>query len=830
MPNAEVGSAYVSVYPDTSDFASQLGNELSSKGVVNAMSSAGEKASRGFENGFSAVSVAVGNLMANAAMAAVDLFSQNLQRGIARLDTIQNFPKLMQTFGYSTEEASESILAIQSHLDGLPGSTDEVLRLVQAISDSTGSLSLATSTGLAFNDMLTASGADANTAMYATRMFDQMMGGAAFSAQRWMGIVSKMPLQMGMVAEYMLGAGATTSDLGDALKDGTVSMQDLAQAMTDLSPEFTKQARAMSYGVGTAMTNVQNRMGMGVAAILDAIGQTRIANAINDFSYGVRDAMVWVADGVEWLRRKILVSGIGVLFEQIAEKVSNWFSNIDWTPVKEFADGVITFIHDALQWILDNGDIVESIITGIGVAVAAMGIIGIIQGIQNALFGEAGLITALLANPFATIVIAIGAVVAGLVYFFTQTEKGQEMLASLKEKWEKFTEKVGSLLQTFKLNAKKTWENIKTTASNVWEKIKGVILPIAEGIKKRVETAWNSIKTTTQKVFNAVKSVVEPIWNSIKSIIESVVKFVTSLVKGDFEGMKKSVDTIFNSIKNIADTVWNGIKTVISGVVDGIKKVASDAWENMKTVASNAWDNISTAASTGWNNVKSSITKVTDSIKTAVSDAWENMKKTAREKWDAISSAASTAFEGIKKAILGPIEKAVGGVQGFIGDIQGFINGLTGKKVEVGVKDNRTSVGTIVDDIQKRINGVYGRTVGINFHAYQTGIKSLDIETYSTNSGRVYRYEMKPQYAAAGGIATSATLGIFGEAGSEALIPLSNRSKVRPFARAVAAEIGNGGGNVTVTGNTFYIRSDDDITRLAQELSTYQNRQMAGRL
>ena len=106
MSRTEVGSAYVSIYPDTSHFTDDLSKELGASSTVNAMSSAGEKAGEGFNSGFSAVTVALGNIMSNVIMGAVNLFTENLDRGIARLDTIQNFPRLMQTFGFSTDVAA----------------------------------------------------------------------------------------------------------------------------------------------------------------------------------------------------------------------------------------------------------------------------------------------------------------------------------------------------------------------------------------------------------------------------------------------------------------------------------------------------------------------------------------------------------------------------------------------------------------------------------------------------------------------------------------------------------------------------------------------------
>lgn len=844
MARTEVGSAYVSIYPDTSHFSEQLEQELSSSRITGVIGTAGERASQSFSTGFSAVSVAIGNLLSNAVMGAVDLFTQNLQRGIARLDTIANFPKLMQTFGYSVDDANASVVAIQQHLDGLPGSTDEVLRLVQAISDSTGSLDLATSAGIAFNDMLTASGADAYTTMMSMRMFDQMMGGAEFTSQRWMALVSKMPLQFSLLARSILGPTASAQDLGEALQNGDVTMKQIAETMTELGPRFEEQARAMSYGIGTAMTNYGHRMAAGVAKILDVVGQENIAKFIDKMGYGIRDAMYTVAQGVEWLIVKIKTSKLDEVFGQVVQKAKDLAASIDWEPLKQFFRDAINFTRDALQWVLDHGDAVRVILATIGGAIAAM----IAWDLGTKIAGIIAAITAFVsANPIGLIVVAVSAAATAIYAFLTQTEEGGRVLEWLKGVVDVVAQgieaaagiigiavqflidlvtaavdvvvnivmwignaisAVGDLVGSVKgrlsnlgTALKKIWNDIRNAATAAWtkiknsvvslvekirdsvkaawDKIKSIVTTIADAIRTSVTKAWESLKVVTSTAMNAIKGIVEPIWNAIKSFIEGVVKLITSIVKGDFEGMKSAVSTIFNGIKSLAESIWNGIKTTITTVVDGIKTAASTAWNGMKTTAS-----------TIWNGIK---------------------------------SAATTAWEGIKGAITAPIDAAKSAVSTIMSGMQGIINKLTGKKVDVGVNDSRTAVSNIVNGIQNKINGLKGKTVTVNVQ--KGGINGIDINAKAAGGG----WYMTTY--AAGGIATRATAGIFGEAGDEAIIPLSNRNKVRPFARAVATEIDvDAKGGVMVTGNNFYVRNDNDIDRIAEAINRQGMRQMAGRL
>jgi len=71
---------------------------------------------------------------------------------------------------------------------------------------------------------------------------------------------------------------------------------------------------------------------------------------------------------------------------------------------------------------------------------------------------------------------------------------------------------------------------------------------------------------------------------------------------------------------------------------------------------------------------------------------------------------------------------------------------------------------------------------------------------------------------AEGGIVTSPTIAMIGESGPEAVVPLSRGG----------AGMGAMGG-VTITGNTFNVRSDNDIKLIAQELYTLTTRTNRGR-
>lgn len=1045
----EVGAAYVSIFANMKNF------------------------SKGVEKGLTPATVAIGNLMSEAVSGAAEFIGSGLEKGIKRLDTIQNFPKLMSEFGYSAKDAEGYVKQVADHLVGLPGSTDEVLSLVQALSDSTSSLGLATSTGISFNDMLTAAGADASTATLAMRTFDQIMGGGTVTAQRWQSLTSKMPKQFNMLAENILGAGASSVQLGEALQGGEVTLEQLAQAMTDLGPQFEKQARAMSNGIGTALENIPNRLAAGWESVLNVFGQENIANVINQFSTGVKDGMqsfaTWLSDSlgriktafdnsgiadkvgsiVSKAKAALESSGIGSILENgvkgaldivgralgwldenfgriseavggiaevamgflgriadsgilesIGDLVAAAFDNIanNLPDIQALGNLLIDIVDGALRWIADNKDLILTVLGGVAGFLA--GIAGIKFGADMFKFmtGIVGTIKKLVAAPMLAIPLAIGAIVAALITFFTQTETGRKM-------WSDFTSALGQFIE----DAKPVVEGAINAVSGVvkgfldWLSTDGVsfftsiadtiggalefIVGLFTGNEDQISHGWETF-------LNGLGSLVDGALGVVRETFTNILAGIVSLFGVDFDEAKQIVSDVFDAINNIVETVFGAIVDFVTppieaiagafewlkdqigpiiegigGVIGGIgdffsdplgtigdfvaggtkdmktmeknfsksssgiektvgknfnaaKKTATDSCAKMRDAAGRDMDTLKNKVSSSTKSVKddvsknignaqktmsdkfsaaktdagsymgniastvdSKMTSVKNSVTNKSTDAAKNMKgklsdmssettskmgsiySTTNDKMGKvegkISSSMQTAYNNAKKQT-GNIQSTINGLKGktvdlkaknalgtVVGNVQGKINGLKGKTVDLKARNALGStvsnsqkkvnslkgktVGLNAEDnisgacskAQKSINGLYGKTVSINFNAYQTGIKAVEVQSRVWADTR--RIEVTPTYVASGGIATKPTLSIWGEAGSEAIIPLSNRSKVRPFARAVAAEMGAGGG-VTVTGNTFIVRDDSDIDRIADRINEKVNRARAGAL
>jgi len=741
---AELGSYYITIMPSMKGFTNEVKSQLGDLGT-----SGGKDYSTGFMNVLkgSAIGTVVGNLASKVGGALVD----GLGTGIKRLDTLQNFPKVMEGLGYSTQEADRSISLIMDHLDGLPTATQDMVTLTQAISDSTGDLDLATRAALGFNDMMLANGASSAEMAQAQGVLNRILGKGSATVAQWQSLTSVMPAQLGQVARHMLGAGASTEDLHKALEEGTVSWQDFLQAVVELDEtgegamdSFYQQAINNSKGIGTALENIPNRIGAGWAKILDAIGQEEISGTIDKMSYGIRDAMYRAADGVAYLKEQIVNSSIGENLGKIGEGVSQAFQKISdaaGEKLKPVADGIVYLIDNGLQWFVDNSDTFSTIGDIIGTA------FDIICTSIEKLAPVAQWLWEEILQP-------LGEFLGGIFV---------EALNLAKDGLQQFLDTIEQADFTAFVE---TLQSAKDTIVEFFTGIAETVTTWYENINQGLTDAGLKFDEFKQNVGNAVEG-----------------------VKQFFADLKADFDNTINQIKqNLADNAeqWKQFKTNVSNAMTELKTKLTEIWNNIKTTITNEWNNIKSTTTSVMSNIQSDVTNKWNEIKTNITNAVNSAKQAISSGFEEAKSAATSKFQEIANGIQSKMQWAHDQVSNIISNIKGLFNFSWSLP--------RPKIPQI---------GVSWRNIG--------GIVSIPTFYFAG-------------WAAKGGVFDSATIIGIGEAGREAALPL-NRKTYGEIARGISDEMGGSGAAITITGNTFVIREEADIDRIAEALARKTRRE-----
>ena len=325
----------------------------------------------------------------------------------------------------------------------------------------------------------------------------------------------------------------------------------------------------------------------------------------------------------------------------------------------------------------------------------------IIQGAFNAVMSI---------NPFVALGIAIAAIVAGLVYFFTQTETGKKVWASFVdflsqsiEAIKQFFTGLGtwfSELWTSTVEGTKTiWNGITEFFSGLWNGIVTIITNVFATIASAVTGAYNWFVTTFQplisfyqSIFNLIGSIINVAFQLILAIIRGAYQLVIGAWKGlsgffggIFNAVSSVVSSVFSAIGSFASSAWGVVRSIwsaaagfFSGIFNAVRGVVSGVFSAFGGFASSAWGAISGVFS----GVGSFFSGVFNGAKNAVSGVFSAFGGFASNAYNAITgvfNGLGNFFSGIFGGIKNTIDSVLGGVTDTINNISGAINGIAGK-------------------------------------------------------------------------------------------------------------------------------------------------------
>lgn len=518
------------------------------KSAVSVHTNAGRQAAQNYASGFGGATGAIMGIVSSVTSRALDAISGSIASAVNRVDTIANFPKIMQSVGYSADEARATIERLSTGIDGLPTSLDAIVGSVQKIAPVSGSLATATDVALAFNNALLAGGKSQEIMNSAFEQYSQMLSTGRVDMQSWKILAQAMPGQLNQIAKALLGANANQADLYKAMQSGAVTFDQFNNAIVSLNNEglpgyasFAEQARISTESIGTAWTNVQNRINKAVAKIIDHIGQANIAGAINDFSSsfsGIADTVITYLDPV--------ISTVGSFMDQLQNNGAITSFGDALNALKDVFDSTIGLIGDLITTFtgLDSSedtsrsaaDLLKSAVDGVKSAIELAR--DAVQGLRDNLAVVAPVIvavaTALIAYETIKAVRSIaddfGLLKSAASLAFDAIKGGEGVLSTLSVFGELVGEG-GALASVF--------GTISTAISGVGTSLLALVgsIPVIGWIAVAVVALgavftwlWN----TNEDFRNAVIGIWDSICSAISGAVDSIVGFFTTTLPTAF--------------------------------------------------------------------------------------------------------------------------------------------------------------------------------------------------------------------------------------------------------------------------------------------------------
>ena len=431
------------------------------------------------------------------------------------------------------------------------------------------------------------------------------------------------------IQKGLVGSTAEWSALDEATKQAT--RLEYAQKMQELGGA-TGQASREADGFENVMGNVKQAW-QDFLVIVGGPLLSPVVTGLQNATTWLQEAGKWTQDLMTKLEQNGAVQNFKTAFDNISSvlgdvtgSIGNFVNNLlgidgksasvdgvadSFKKVSDFLADATGKIKDFVDWFQKGGPAVDglkSAVVGITAAWAGYKVVtGTIQAIETvrntllavgnglmlARFAQSGALTAaeatqaaatmgasgafgifnavLSANPIAIVIMAITALVAALVWFFTQTETGQQM-------WQGFVDFLGN-----------AWTVISTTAQGVWNALSAFLSGIWSAIVSFAQIYFNMLVAFYSGIWNIISSTISAVWNGIASFLSGLWNGIYSTASSIFNNISSTISSVMDGISNTVSRVWNGIKDTISNAINGAKDAVSNAISAIKGVMNFSW-------------------------------------------------------------------------------------------------------------------------------------------------------------------------------------------------------------------------------------------------
>lgn len=156
---------------------------------------------------------------------------------------------------------------------------------------------------------------------------------------------------------------------------------------------------------------------------------------------------------------------------------------------------------------------------------------------KRAAAGQWALNAAMLANPVGLVVVAVIALIAGIVLLWKKNEGFRRFVIGM-------------------------WKAIASAASAAWRAIKAS----AAAVMSWLRSAGSSIASFFRSVWSSIRNAAASAWNGIRAVVSAVL----SAIRHQLNTFKTAAIAVWKAVSSAARTAWNGLRSLAGSVFNAM--------------------------------------------------------------------------------------------------------------------------------------------------------------------------------------------------------------------------------------------------------------------
>ncbi|APW19084.1 tape measure protein [Gardnerella swidsinskii] len=606
---SQAGTGYASTF---SQKAAGIGGKIQQ--ALNSMAShaqkSGENAGSGFAKGFGLKMGMISGIAQSVTSKIIGAFGGITSEIMSASDSAQKFGATLQFAGVSNKQIKELTKSTQTYADKTVYDLEDIRSTTAQLASNgvKGYDKLAEAAG----NLNAIAGGNKETFKSVAMVLTQTAGAGKLTADNWRQLSQAIPGASGKIQEQLKKNGVYTGNFADAMRQGKITSEAFNQALLDLGfDDVAVKAAQSTVTIEGAWGNLQASVVKAGMVIFDSIkgpttqAMSAIADAIGDLTNSMQAPLAAAISGVvDWFGKLFAaMQNVGVFesFKAIWQSLCDIFKEVfsivgGWGALfpPEALAVALKVVLDLLNGVLQVVKFLAPVLTPLaGIWLAWAGAIKAVQIATSIWSTVTKIATAVQAafnvvmnmNPIGALIAVIAAVVAGLIWFFTQTELGKQIWQGLCDVFMSFINAIGTALQA-----------TLSFIGNAWN------------------AYWSSISSFFTNIWNGIQAAAQAAWNWLTSTLNSICQGISSAWNACWSGISSFFTNIWNGIKGFAQGVWNGIKNTLGGVLNGITGAWNACWNGIKNFFSNIWNGIKNGAKAGIDAVFHFVTGLKDRI------------------------------------------------------------------------------------------------------------------------------------------------------------------------------------------------------------------------